>query len=91
MSKRNAPLSTIALALFGLVLLAGVPGAWAQAQQPSPPQAEPARTPLPAPVGHRQPRAADVPTTEGRDVAPAPGSQRANRPYDSHLQICRNC
>jgi hypothetical protein len=38
-----------------------------------------------APVGHRQPRAAQVPSEE--DIAPTP----EERALDRKLNICRNC
>jgi len=93
MSKRHATLCTAALASFWLALSAGLPGSSAQ-EQPSAPQAAPTRTPLQAPVGHRQPRAADVPS-ESRDgattPAPTPAPSRGERRLDSRLQICRGC
>ena len=86
MSKRHVTLCTVALASSWLVVTAGLPGTWAQ-EQPSTRQAEPTRTPLPAPVGHRQPRAADVPSESATAVAPSPTERR----LDSRLQICRRC
>ena len=43
-----------------------------------------------APVGHRQPRAADLP----RDVPPDPSDlrlQQENRKLDRDLRLCRGC
>jgi hypothetical protein len=43
---------------------------------------------LPAPIGHRQPRAQDLPPNVRRDEAGATAEQRA---LDKKLEICRNC
>jgi hypothetical protein len=43
-----------------------------------------------APVGHRQPRAADIPANVPRDGSDAWLNQ-LNRDTDRKLQICRNC
>jgi hypothetical protein len=44
----------------------------------------------PAPVGHRQPRAADVPPTLQRDGSDE-WLQRLNQETDRKLKICRGC
>jgi hypothetical protein len=80
-------------AVVGAVLAAAVAGtAWAQ----NPPDDKPAPTapgvvrssPLPAPVGHRQPRASDIP-------APPPGGASGTTEprddIDERLRICRGC
>jgi hypothetical protein len=66
--------------------------AWAQNppdDRPAPPAPGAARSsPLPAPVGHRQPRASDVP------APPAGDNSRAAEPrddIDEKLRICRGC
>jgi hypothetical protein len=43
-----------------------------------------------APVGHRQPRARDLPSGVAREEANPPQSARA-RKLDRDLQICRGC
>ena len=43
-----------------------------------------------APVGHRQPRARDLPPGVAKEEANPVQSQRARR-LDRHLQICRGC
>ena len=92
MSKSHATRCGLALVAVWPVLSASLPGgspAWAQ-EQSTTRQAEPARTPLPAPVGHRQPRPADIPS-ESRDNATAPALPRGDHLPESRLQICRQC
>jgi hypothetical protein len=43
---------------------------------------------LQAPIGHRQPRAQDLPPNVRRDEGGATAEQRA---LDKKLEICRNC
>jgi hypothetical protein len=43
-----------------------------------------------APVGHRQPRAADLPP-ESRNAGGESGRSQADRDLDKALQICRGC
>jgi hypothetical protein len=43
-----------------------------------------------APIGHRQPRARDLPPGVAREEANPPQSPRARR-LDRDLQICRGC
>jgi hypothetical protein len=43
-----------------------------------------------APIGHRQPRAADIPTNIPKTEADL-REERANRELDKKLRICRNC
>jgi len=43
-----------------------------------------------APVGHRQPTAADVPKEQTQDAADQARAKR-DRELDSKLQICRGC
>ena len=43
-----------------------------------------------APVGHRQPRASDLPSAVAKEEANPPQSPRSRR-IDRDLQICRNC
>ena len=77
-------LATVAVAMAGT--------AWAQNppdDKPAPPSPGAVRTsPLPAPVGHRQPRASDIPT-------PPPGDNaEETEPRDDineKLRICRGC
>jgi hypothetical protein len=49
------------------------------------------RAPLQAPVGHRQPRAADLPSTPGRPEATGAGAPRDRDDTDDKLRICRGC
>ena len=44
----------------------------------------------PAPVGHRQPKASDIPKDASRD-SPSAERERMNREIDSKLRICRDC
>jgi hypothetical protein len=53
---------------------------------PNPPANEQAR--FQAPVGHRQPRPADLPSSTLRDEKTAPPGETA---IDKDLQICRGC
>jgi hypothetical protein len=45
---------------------------------------------VPAPVGHRQPRAAEIPANAPKNESDA-WPQRLNREIDRKLQICRGC
>jgi hypothetical protein len=45
---------------------------------------------LPAPVGHRQPRAADLPAVIPKHPSDA-WIERLNRELDRKLKICSNC
>jgi Spy/CpxP family protein refolding chaperone len=45
---------------------------------------------IPAPVGHRQPRGADLPAAVRRDENTNPGSE-SEQQLDRQLQICRGC
>jgi hypothetical protein len=76
------------------VLVAAIVGtAWAQ----NPPDDKPATTPvpgtvrsspLPAPVGHRQPRASDIPPPPPGDTSQA---AEPRDDIDERLRICRGC
>jgi hypothetical protein len=61
------------------------PGTQRTSPAPRAPTTEPARTPIEAPVGHRQPRAGDVPK-EG-DVT----RNESDVELDRKLSICRGC
>jgi len=78
--------------------LAAQGGAVAQNAQPgSPPPLSPPpaaatgpgefRGPLPAPVGHRQPRQADLPP----DVVKRENRGEQGRDFDAKLRICKGC
>lgn len=54
-------------------------------ESPSPPLTVPE-----APVGHRQPRASDLPP-ESRDAATRTERSETDRRLDKALQICRGC
>jgi Spy/CpxP family protein refolding chaperone len=45
---------------------------------------------IPAPVGHRQPRRADLPGAVRRDENTNPEAQ-SEQQFDQQLQICRGC
>ena len=83
------------------LVLAFVPiAAAAVAQEARPPDPPPERAigtnggpsgkPRSAPVGHRQPRAADIPADAPKDEL-AQRIERINRSLDRQLQICRGC
>ena len=44
-----------------------------------------------APVGHRQPRAADLPAPRPKDAAEIQKDQQRQRKLDRSLQFCRGC
>src|SRR5262245_52289883 len=54
-------------------------------ESPSPPLTVPE-----APVGHRQPKASDLPP-ESRDAGSTTGRSQLDRELDKALQICRGC
>ena len=88
-------------AIFAIVVTLGfgISSAWAQtdpARRDSPPQTQPPAQSSPspsttgraqpqAPVGHRQPRAADVPPETGTTLPPG------QKQLDRELRICRDC
>jgi hypothetical protein len=82
----------VAAAAMAVVTAAIAGTAWAQNppdDKPAPPAPGTVRSsPLPAPVGHRQPRASDIPP-------PPPGdTTREAEPRDDindRLRICRGC
>jgi hypothetical protein len=86
---------------LGVLVLALVPtAAAAVAQEARPPDPPPERAigtngaapgqPRSAPIGHRQPRAADVPADAPKDEL-AQRIEQINRSLDRQLQICRGC
>jgi hypothetical protein len=44
----------------------------------------------PAPVGHRQPKAADIPKDRPKDTTDEQ-REKLDRELDAKLRICRNC
>jgi hypothetical protein len=86
-----------ALALSVLLLSAEAP---AQAQKPAPEKEQdrtvgsgagsPQSTPSPAPIGHRQPKASDLPSVVPKDPSDE-WLTRINRELDRKIQICRGC
>jgi hypothetical protein len=79
-----AALAALAVAMVGTALAQNPPD-----DKPAPPNPGAVRSsPLPAPVGHRQPRASDIPS-------PPPGDNtREAEPRDDineRLRICRGC
>lgn len=83
MSRRLALIVTLLLVPAGTALAADTPAAETETSA--------SRLPWPAPVGHRQPRPADIagakPVRDRYDVA----VERLNRAADSTLRICRGC
>ena len=75
---------------MALVLLVGVPGSFAQSGGGSSTAVKNPSGVLPAPVGHRQPRAADVP--DEKNVNPNDFLAKENATLDKKLRsICRGC
>ena len=95
--KHPRALRLAALVLTGLLISAGASardadknpdrntdrtvGSGARSEEPSVPQ---------APIGHRQPRAADLPAVMPRDSSDE-WLDRVNRDIDRKLEICRGC
>jgi hypothetical protein len=91
MLARNAIALRVAALLLPVLLYATAAAALdAQAERKptTSGRAEPSTLPQ-APVGHRQPRASDIP----KDASNAADEerQRRDRELDSRLQICRGC
>ena len=79
---------------LAVALLAFVASAQNAPQQGNPAGAPPGPdatrpAPMQAPVGHRQPRASDVPTAPARDDVKAAAGARDD--IDDKLRICRGC
>jgi len=82
----------LVLASFGFMLAAGACVTPASAQQQSPtPKVDAAQAPRQAPVGHRQPRATDVPPQQQQPADSNVGQERRDKGIDRSLQICRGC
>jgi hypothetical protein len=92
MFATNRAVLSLAVALPGLLL---GQDATAQVRQPTDrtmdaaPRAEQSLAPQ-APVGHRQPRAADLPAP-AEPTAADRERERKDRELDKRLRICRNC
>lgn len=81
-----------ALLSMALVLLIGVPGGFAQSGGGSSTAAKNPSGPWPAPVGHRQPRAADIPEDRYNQNNPNDILTKENAALDKKLKsICRGC
>jgi hypothetical protein len=65
------------------------PGLFAQDQLTPPSETNYGRAPIPAPVGHRQPRAADIPPTARTPAELQEERQQAE--LNRRLRICRGC
>lgn len=80
-----------ALALVTLLLpvAVAVSAAAAQDKPATAPQATESKV-RPAPVGHRQPTAADIAKAQ-QDSAAGPDRYKSDRELDKRLQICRGC
>jgi hypothetical protein len=76
-------------AVAALVLATTAAAGKEAAEPPAEPVAR-AAMPWPAPVGHRQPRAADLPVSQPKDDLDL-RIERINRDLDRRLRICRNC
>jgi hypothetical protein len=89
---RDAAFGAVALLALGLI----VPAASAmepRAQDPTVGMTDRVQTramPLPAPVGHRQPRAADIPAGLAKNMSDEE-HERRERALSRRLQICRGC
>jgi hypothetical protein len=89
----SATARKLVLASVGLMLATGacVTPASAQ-QQPATPKVDAAQAPRQAPVGHRQPRAADVPPPQQQQQTDSTAGQGGrDKTLDQRLQICRGC
>jgi hypothetical protein len=92
-AKRRVALPVAALVLPGLLIAASaaaLPTHLASRAVGAVHQAAPPSKPWPAPIGHRQPRAANVPVKPVKTASDA-WLQRLNRRTDRKLQICRGC
>lgn len=90
----RAALRIAALLLPGLLIATGAAALETQVADRTAGSTErpkvPVSKPWPAPVGHRQPRAADIPADARMHEADA-WLQRFNREIDGKLWICRGC
>jgi hypothetical protein len=76
---------------MALLVLIGVPGALAQSGNTGSSSATKGSTVLPAPVGHRQPRAGDVPDEKNLSN-PIDALDKENALLDKKIKsICRGC
>jgi len=84
---------SIAAALAAPLLLAPVSSAQDMGMQPYrpglPPSEQPSGQVIPAPVGHRQPRAADIPQSDKSSAEQLEERQQAE--LTRKLRICRGC
>jgi hypothetical protein len=86
--RKTAPAVVFVVAMLGAAMVMGWPMQAAHAQ--TRPGAQPV-TPGQAPVGHRQPRAGDVPVDAGQPMDAAT-VQRLDQELDRKLKsICRGC
>ena len=86
MSKVMAAAAVLAVALSACRASAQDAGRDKAGITPQAPDARPG--PLPAPVGHRQPRLSDVPAPRPDDDTAA---AKSRDDIDSKLRICRGC
>ena len=86
--RKTAPAVVFGVTMLGATMVMGWPMAAANAQS------RPGAQPVPqgqAPVGHRQPRAGDVPVDAGQPMDAAT-VQRLDQELDRKLKsICRGC
>lgn len=75
------------VAAFAALLLG--PGLLSAQEQITPPSQPPYINAPPAPVGHRQPRVADIPMTDKTTAELAEERQQAE--LNRRLRICRGC
>ena len=88
--RKTAPAVVFSITMLGATLVTGWPMATAYAQSRPAAQTSPQGTGQ-APVGHRQPRAGDVPMDAGQPMDAAT-VQRLEQELDRKLKsICRGC
>jgi hypothetical protein len=76
---------------MALVVLIGAPGAFAQSGNTGSGAAKGGGGVLPAPVGHRQPRASDVPSEKGLSNPNDPANKEDAALDRKIRSICRGC
>ena len=92
LAKNYVAVQIVALLLPGLlfVMPAASEGSRDWLRQADPERSGTASKIPPAPVGHRQPTAADIPKNVTKDAADLEREKR-DRELDAKLQICRGC
>jgi hypothetical protein len=93
LAKRNVAMRMAVLLLPGL--LYAMPAAAqdsgdSKRSSDTPERSGPSKVP-PAPVGHRQPTAADIPKDLPKETAETEREKKRERELDAKLRICRGC